>query len=445
MPRTRKNLSLDQPKRDGGPRLKDFLPQPQVAAVEAPTARLVVSGEFCDAIGGKFPSWLVKEWEHVPSLAPSAKVLQFLRRASEDVSTDDELVAFWTFVLGRKPEADDGLGTVVEHARAPRGLFARVVGPPVSNEDHRRNILSVVVNRQRKRLLANLLLIALKGDDASALRFFERYFTRSWRGGPAGVLLSARPRLEALGGPGFALLRDRLPGLHDLANRRRANEHARPAVDEQTVVRFIVRYRLGQLEALYNPSKTVERVRAGELVAGHASSLDAPAFWELRRGVRMTHLIPDDHFRQEWVKELIGYAAAPETPSAIAFAAYCGLYFLDRLDTVGFASILEAQTIDAAWSEEALHAVVAEAQENLKEDWYKTNPYHKAANLLRVVVYVKVSPRAGVMRRGDLEVVRRLAVNALGVTGISEEREVRAEARWLREWALQLSHGDHQP
>lgn len=139
---------------------------------------------------------------------------------------------------------------------------------------------------------------------------------------------------------------------------------------------------------------------------------DSPAAQMARRALeRPLHLlrVPDEW--DAFISKLLDWVQDPRGEGA-TFAAYTACYYLDLLDDRLWNGLPDPYSIAAAWTVEALHAVLEESDKNISESWYRA-PHHATINTLRALNYIRAHPNPSLEHR-DRIVCLRLARSGLG-------------------------------
>lgn len=363
---------------------------------------------------GNPPRLLRECWNACPPLRPKPQTLAFLRAVHSN-GTEAAREHVRAFIRNTHPR------------RAPYRFYSHDLG--VFGGKNTNRCAREYLQRDRDVLLANLFLLLVAAGHDAAADFFAQFMTPRWRTGPVNILIKAHDTLSSSALPLLSQMREFLPTLCDRAGVTNAD-------NDSTLGQFLLRYRLGQLASLYAPAETRQRIDSLHIPPLAESLSDPSRYMTQRRLLRTTHLLPYEECWRPWLTELLEYAAAPESHAARSFAAYCAQYYLDLLDVKAFDGIVSPESLTIPWSPEALHEVIAETKKNISENWYMIYIHQRAANLLRLVGYLKAWPCRHLIRDGDRGELVRLAKNARRtIAGIPFLREIHAEADWLASFA----------
>jgi len=318
------------------------------------------------------PVWLRGFWHQCNSLKITEQSMIYLREFARCVLQYKKV--HWLPVFSGK-------------MRAPKGSLI-----------HAANILNIKpqtikkhLYRTRSRIFANLFLLSVKlGDFTTLQTFFHNFMMKTWRGGGVGILLGSRPEIEtfckdmtgAIREFSEELVKD-IPGNLNLLKTGKADFL-------RVLPLFFETYNDIKLVSLFNPELGAECLSGIEInTISPGQSLNINEYMFRRMVVRGRHLVGNRGWLQEWCKELQSYFESPNN-LALMFGAYEGLYFANRLDRESWGRLVSPESLDVAWSAPVMESVVGETWNNLREEWYRKNPYHRAANLLRIALYFRL-------------------------------------------------------
>jgi hypothetical protein len=137
---------------------------------------------------------------------------------------------------------------------------------------------------------------------------------------------------------------------------------------------------------------------------------------------------------EEWdafIARLLDWIEDPRGDGGV-FAAYTACYYLDSLDTQSWQGMSDPFSIERAWTEEALHAVLEESYKNLDESWYRA-PHHAVINTLRALNYLRAHPNLMLGHREKIvcRCLARAGIAAASQLSHPRVSEVRRWCEWL--------------
>lgn len=299
-----------------------------------------------------------------------------------------------------------------------------------------------LLDRAQATLRANLLVTSATHDEELFLRFLFRFgLDEDWRRGTVHRLSAWRTHLDqrlpeqaaALSELTRPALRRAVAMISDFRFRRAIGTGALPLFTSlYAVLRYVGLFSCRGIEV----AGILHAVRSKLPQDGSAQTL------MLQRALeRPLHLLK---VPQEWdvfIARLLDWIEDPNGDGAV-FAAYTACYYLDSLNAQSWQGMSDPFSIERAWTDEALHAVLEESYKNLDESWYRA-PHHAAINTLRAVNYLRAYPNLMLGHREKIvcRCLARAGIAAASQLSHSRVSEVRRCSEWLERGLLAASRG----